>query len=244
MHARLAVDGQRLVELAAEADRAGVRVERQAEVDHLADVAFRCGEEPGHGLGVVPDVRAGARAAADALPAVEAAVAEPVGGRGGQDRRVERTCGRGTSRAASSRTRCRARAGSGRESLSKFAATYSATAWAEANRLPYLPAFDVRAASGAGCWGSARRRRRSPWPACPARARACGPARRPASGRAGLARRRATGPSRPARSRRASSGTMAADPLSASAGSQQRQAHRAEVRLVLQRRGAARPACR
>ena len=53
-----------------------------------AQIAFQRGKQPGHGMGVMPDVGAGALAAADALPAVEAAVGEPVAGRGGQNRRV------------------------------------------------------------------------------------------------------------------------------------------------------------
>src|ERR1035437_354570 len=40
-------------------------------------------------MGVVPDVAAGPFAATDPLPAVKAAVAETVAGRGGQDRSVE-----------------------------------------------------------------------------------------------------------------------------------------------------------
>ena len=51
---------------------------------------LQLGEQPGHGMGVMPDVRAGARAAADALPAIEAASGKAVTGRGGQDRGVEK----------------------------------------------------------------------------------------------------------------------------------------------------------
>ena len=65
------------------------RMEGQAEVGPSTEIALQFGKEPGHGLGVVPDVGAGAVAAADPFPAVEAAVGEPVAGRRGQDRRVE-----------------------------------------------------------------------------------------------------------------------------------------------------------
>ena len=72
--ARLAVDRQpaatspRMLDHAAVADRCAV-----PKSVRFAQVAFQLGEQPGHGVGVVPDVRAGALAAADAFPAVEPA---------------------------------------------------------------------------------------------------------------------------------------------------------------------------
>ena len=86
--AGLAVDRQPGA-FAAMVDHAAARVLGRAEVGPLAEIALQFGKEPGHGVGVVPDVRAGALAAADAFPAVEAAVGEAVRGRRGQDRRVE-----------------------------------------------------------------------------------------------------------------------------------------------------------
>ena len=51
----------------------GLRIHGHAEIGPPAQVAFQRGEQPGHGLGIMPDVRAGALATADALPAVEPA---------------------------------------------------------------------------------------------------------------------------------------------------------------------------
>ena len=65
------------------------RVLGRAEIGPLAEIAFQFGKEPGHGVGVVPDVRAGAFAAADAFPALEPARGEAMRGRSGQDRRVQ-----------------------------------------------------------------------------------------------------------------------------------------------------------
>ncbi len=65
------------------------RVLRRAEIGPLAEIAFQVGKQPGHGVGVMPDVRAGAFATADALPAPEAARREAMRGRRGQDRRVQ-----------------------------------------------------------------------------------------------------------------------------------------------------------
>ena len=84
----LGVHGREVVELAPEMNRA-VRLQRQAEINLLARDAFQVREQPRHGVGVMPDVAAGALAAADAFPAVEAAVGKAVAGRGGQDGGVE-----------------------------------------------------------------------------------------------------------------------------------------------------------
>ena len=65
--AGLGVDGRDVVELAAEMNRA-VRLQRQAEIDPFARDPFEVGEQPGHGVGVVPDVAAGARGNSRRLP--------------------------------------------------------------------------------------------------------------------------------------------------------------------------------
>ena len=57
--ARLAVHRQP-VPFAAVVDHAAVRVHGRAEIGPLPQVAFELGEQPAHGVGVVPDVRAGA----------------------------------------------------------------------------------------------------------------------------------------------------------------------------------------
>lgn len=69
-------------------DDARLRMECDAEVDPLPQIALQVGEEPGDGMCVMPDVRAGAFAAANSLPSVKAAVLEAVTGRSGQGRRV------------------------------------------------------------------------------------------------------------------------------------------------------------
>ena len=74
---------------AAMVDHARARVLCRAEIGPLAEIALQLGKQAGHGVGVVPDVRAGAFAAADALPAVEPARRKAMRGRGGQDRRVQ-----------------------------------------------------------------------------------------------------------------------------------------------------------
>ena len=55
-----------------------VEIEADAVVLHLASGAFQLGKGAGHGLGVLPDMGAGAFTAAHAFPAVEPAVPEPV----------------------------------------------------------------------------------------------------------------------------------------------------------------------
>ena len=85
----------------------------QAVVDMFAGDAFKFGEHAADRLGVVPDVRAGAVAAADALPAPEAAALHAQAGGGGQGREVEETCGPAASAAASSHTMSHARGGCG-----------------------------------------------------------------------------------------------------------------------------------
>src|SRR5687767_7657122 len=72
--------------LAAEADEARLGLEAGAKVLHGADGLLELREEAGHRLLVVPDVRAGAGAAADAFPGPEAAVLPPLAGAGGEDR--------------------------------------------------------------------------------------------------------------------------------------------------------------
>src|SRR5205085_129610 len=61
-----------------------VVVPSEAEIDALAQVAFELRENPGHPLGVVPDVLAGSRTAVDSFPTVEAAAVEPMAGCCGQ----------------------------------------------------------------------------------------------------------------------------------------------------------------
>ncbi len=63
---------------AAETDATGFGIEADAQVLHDAGTAFQFGKEAGHALGVVPDVRAGAVAAADPLPGPKAAVPPPL----------------------------------------------------------------------------------------------------------------------------------------------------------------------
>ena len=72
----LAVHGRPDRLLGPVADDAGLGVEADAlgVVDLLAEDPLQLGEEPRHGLGVVPDVGARPRAAAHALPAVEPAI--------------------------------------------------------------------------------------------------------------------------------------------------------------------------
>ncbi len=86
--AGLGIDGGEVDELAAEMNGA-VGLEGQAEIDLLARETFQVREEPGDGMGVLPDVAAGALTAADAFPAVEAAIGKAVAGRGGEDGRIE-----------------------------------------------------------------------------------------------------------------------------------------------------------
>ena len=75
--------------LGAKADDARLRIEADAlSRPPLAQSRSSSGNSRADGLGVMPDVGAGPRAAADALPAVEPAVLEPVAGRRRQDRGV------------------------------------------------------------------------------------------------------------------------------------------------------------
>ncbi len=77
--AALAVGGVGLTRVfAAEADAARLAIESDAQVLHNAGTAFQLRKESGHPLGVIPDVRARAVAAADPLPGPEAAVSPPL----------------------------------------------------------------------------------------------------------------------------------------------------------------------
>ncbi len=84
--AGLAIAGPELPSLAAEHDGAGGFDEAGLGIVvlHDADRAFQFGEQPGHGMLVVPHVGAGAVAAADAFPGPEASVGPPLAGAGGQ----------------------------------------------------------------------------------------------------------------------------------------------------------------
>ena len=63
---------------AAETDATGLGIEADAQILHDAGAAFQLGKESGHALGVVPDVRAGAVAAADPFPGPKSAVPPPL----------------------------------------------------------------------------------------------------------------------------------------------------------------------
>ena len=115
----------------------------RAEIGPLAEIALQFGEEPGHGMGVMPDVGAGAFAAADAFPAVEPARREAVAGGRGQDRRVRVACDRGTSRASveSYQVSCQSRvwawsAGEVRRHVLGHGGGTSETAWRKIGRRP------------------------------------------------------------------------------------------------------------
>src|SRR5690606_34939148 len=77
---RLPVGGVGDVGFAAEADEAAVGLEAGAEILHGAHRLLELGEKARHRLLVVPDVRAGTGAAADAFPRPEAPVLPPLAG--------------------------------------------------------------------------------------------------------------------------------------------------------------------
>ena len=88
--ARLAIDREGHVELAAEAHDSGIGMKRDTEVRLLARLALEDGENTCHGMGVLPDVCAGARAAAGAaFPRVEASIGKSIAAAGGQRGNVE-----------------------------------------------------------------------------------------------------------------------------------------------------------
>ena len=98
---------------------------REAEIHLLARHAFQVGEQARDGMRVLPDMAAGAFAAADAFPAVKAAVAEPIAGGRGEDGRVEERAIQEPPRQRADRTRCRARGGS-RRSAARSSGAHSA----------------------------------------------------------------------------------------------------------------------
>ena len=60
-----------------------VRLKREAEVHLFPRDALQFGKQPRHGMGVLPDMPAGARATTDPLPGIEPSVAETMAGGGG-----------------------------------------------------------------------------------------------------------------------------------------------------------------
>ena len=68
------------MELATMPDDAGIGVKPDTgfEIHHLAKGALQLGEHPSQGLGIVPDVRAGAGTAVHTLPSVRPAAVEPM----------------------------------------------------------------------------------------------------------------------------------------------------------------------
>ena len=77
--ARLTVD-RFLVEedFATRTDFAALLIEGDAVVDSFPEYPFELGENPRQALGIVPYVRAGARAAVDALPGIRTPIIKPV----------------------------------------------------------------------------------------------------------------------------------------------------------------------
>ena len=86
--ARLAVNCQ-AKPFAAVSDDARRFVQCGSEIGALPHVAFEIGKQAGHGVGIVPDVRAGALATAGAFQTPEPSRGKAVRGRTRQARRIE-----------------------------------------------------------------------------------------------------------------------------------------------------------
>ena len=83
--ASLTVHGQ-AKSFAAVPDGARRFFDGDSEVGALPHIALEIGKQAGHGVGIVPDVRAGALTAADAFPTPEASCGKTVRGRSSPDR--------------------------------------------------------------------------------------------------------------------------------------------------------------